>query len=104
MPEYYGECADASPANHLVRPPLPPCEGGGEVSSSSPVAVDRLPIATGHASFCRRRIIDHVDSLLVAAAVEGGFQPDFDDPQGGVERNHPLADRDHVGVVVGPAE
>src|SRR6185436_10075081 len=41
-----------------------------------------------------------LDAPDVPAPFEGGLQPDADDLQSGLERQHPLPEGDHVGVVV----
>ena len=40
------------------------------------------------------------DSALVAASLESGLEPDIDDTQGDLDRNHALPDGKNVGVIV----
>jgi hypothetical protein len=45
-------------------------------------------------------LVDFFDATSVAAAFEGGCEPDADDMQGLVGRDGALAEGEHVGVVV----
>ncbi len=46
------------------------------------------------------RLVDEVDPVLVAAAVEGGVEPDADNFESSFEGHHALAEGEDVGIVV----
>src|SRR5688572_15797634 len=71
----------------------------GERVAGTGFFVTRLS-AFGSRVFGSRSAIELVDADLVAPALEGRLEPDPDEGQCLVGREQPLADADHIGVVV----
>ncbi len=67
----------------------------GGIESTCSFRLQRATLAGG---------INHIEAVLMAAAVERSFKPDTDDSQREFERNHSLTEREDIGIIMAASE